>query len=84
MRRIEVEKDLKRAEREGLLNIQLLVVRSPPHSSSSSECVKGKVYNEKLKFAQTIIQDIDTTKTSTIKFLCISRRRWCAREQTRP
>jgi hypothetical protein len=31
-----------------LLNIQLLVIRSLPHSSSMSECVKGKAYNEKI------------------------------------
>jgi hypothetical protein len=31
-----------------LLNTQLLVVRLLPHSSSSSDCAKGKVYNEKI------------------------------------
>ncbi len=44
----KVEEELKRAEREGMLNIQLLVVRSLPHSSPSLECVEGKVYNEKI------------------------------------
>jgi hypothetical protein len=48
----------------------------------SSECVEGKVYNEKIQFAQMIIQDIDTTRTSIVEFLCISRQRWHARKQT--
>jgi hypothetical protein len=47
-RRIEVEEELKITERKGMLNIQPLVVRSSPHSSSSLECVKGKAYNEKI------------------------------------
>jgi hypothetical protein len=38
--KIEIEKDLRRVEKEGLLNIQPLVVRSPPHSSFS-KCVEG-------------------------------------------
>jgi hypothetical protein len=53
-----------------MLNIQPLAVRSPPHSSSSSECAKRKVYSEKIQFAQMIIQNIDTTGTSTMEFLC--------------
>ncbi len=44
----EVEEELKIIERKKMLNIQPLVVRSPPHSSSSSECAKGKAYNEKI------------------------------------
>jgi hypothetical protein len=44
-----VEKNIsRRANREGMLNIQPLDLRSPPHSSSSSECAKGKTYNEKM------------------------------------
>jgi hypothetical protein len=43
---IEVEDELKRAKR-GMLNIQPLVVRLPPHSSSL-ECVERKAYNEKI------------------------------------
>jgi hypothetical protein len=44
-----------------MLNIQLLAVRSPLHSSSlSSKCAKGKIYNEKIKLPQMII---DRTKT---------------------
>jgi hypothetical protein len=38
----------KRVEREGVLNIQLLVVKSLLHSSSSLECIEGKIYNEKM------------------------------------
>ncbi len=47
LRRIET-KELKRVEREGMLNIQPLDVKSSLHSSSSSECAKGKAYNEKI------------------------------------
>ncbi len=61
LRTTEVKEELRKVEREGMLNIQPLVVRSPPHSSSFSECVERKAYNEKLQFAQTIIQDIDIT-----------------------
>jgi hypothetical protein len=45
---MEAKEELKRAEHENVLNIQLLVVRSSPHSSSSSECVERKAYNEKI------------------------------------
>jgi hypothetical protein len=48
LRRTKVEEELRKAERKGVLNIQPLVVRLPSHSSSSSECAKGKVYNEKI------------------------------------
>jgi hypothetical protein len=51
LRRIEVKEELTREKCEGMLNIQLLVIRSPSHSSSSSECVEGKAYNEKIQFA---------------------------------
>jgi len=47
--RTKVEKELKKEER-GLLNIELLAIRSSSHSSSSSKCAKGKVYNEKIQF----------------------------------
>jgi hypothetical protein len=43
LRRIKINEELRRTEKEGMLNIQPLVVRSPPHSSSSSKCVEGKV-----------------------------------------
>ncbi len=46
LRRIEVQKELKRVER-GVLYIQSLVIRSLLHSSSS-KCAKGKGYNEKI------------------------------------
>jgi hypothetical protein len=51
LRRTKIEEELKRTKREGMLNIQPLVVRSSPHSSSSSECVEGKAYNERIQFA---------------------------------
>ncbi len=54
----EVEKELRRAKKGGMLNIQLLVVSSLSHSSSSSECVEGKAYNEKIQFTHRIIQNI--------------------------
>jgi hypothetical protein len=48
LRKKEAKEELKRVKFEGLLNIQSLVVRSLPHSSSFSECVEGKTYNEKM------------------------------------
>jgi len=80
LRRTKVEKELRIAKREGVLNIQPLALRLPLHSSSSLECVKGKAYNEKIHFAQTIIQDINTTRTSVVEFLHRSERRWCPKE----
>jgi hypothetical protein len=47
LKRTKVKEELRRAKR-GVLNIQSLVARSPPHSSSSLECAKGKAYNEKI------------------------------------
>jgi hypothetical protein len=44
----EAKEELRRAERESVLNIQPLAISSQPHSSSSLECVEGKVYNEKI------------------------------------
>jgi hypothetical protein len=77
LRRIELKEELKKVEREGMLNIQSLVVRSLSHSSSSSECVEGKMYNEKMQFVQTIIHDIYKTGASTVKILRRTRRSWC-------
>ncbi len=82
LKRIEVEEELRRSQCESVLNIQLLAIITPPHSSSFWKCVEGTAYNEKIQFVQTIIQDIDSTRTSTIKFLCKSKRHWCAKEQT--
>jgi hypothetical protein len=56
-----------------VLNISLLVVRSLLHSSSSLKCVEGKVYNEKIQFAQMIIQDINTIEAFVVEFLCRSK-----------
>ncbi len=74
LKKIEVEEELRRAMREGMLNIQLLAIRSLPHSSSSSECAEGKAYNEKIQFVQMIIHDIYIIRTSTIEFLRKRRR----------
>jgi hypothetical protein len=51
LRKKEVKEELRRVEIEGVLNIQPLVVRSPLHFSTSSECAKGKAYNEKIQSA---------------------------------
>jgi hypothetical protein len=51
LRKIEVEEELRRAEHESMLNIQSLAIRPLSHSSSSSECIERKVYNEKIQFA---------------------------------
>jgi len=48
LRKKKVEKEMRIAKREGMLNIQPLASRLPPHSASSLECVKGKAYNEKI------------------------------------
>ncbi len=58
LRKTKVEEELKRVDREGVLNIQPLPIRSLSHSSSSLECAQGKVYNEKMQFAKMIIQNI--------------------------
>jgi len=83
LRRIEIKEELIRPERERMLNIQLLIIRSLPYSSSSSECAKGKVYNEKIQFVQTIIQNINTIRTFVIDFLHRSKQRRHVRKQTR-
>jgi hypothetical protein len=80
----EAEEDLKRAENAGVLNIQLLVVRSLLHSPSSSECEKGKTYNEKMQFAHMIIQDIYRFETFAIEFLHKCKKGWSSREQVGP
>jgi len=77
LKRTKVEKELRIEKRKGVLNIPPLALRLPPHSSSSSECVKGKAYNEKIQFAQMIIQDINTIRTSIVEVLHRSKRRWC-------
>jgi len=84
LKRTKVEEELRIAEREGLLNIQLLVIRLSSHSSSTLKFVKGKAYNKKIQFAQMIIQDINITKISVIEFLRESKRHWRPKEQTRP
>jgi hypothetical protein len=50
LRRTKVKEELKRQDREGVLNIQTLVVKLPPHSSSSSKFAERKSYNEKIQF----------------------------------
>ncbi len=48
LKRTKVEEELRRAKRKGVLNFQPLAIRSLSHSSSSSECVEGNAYNEKI------------------------------------
>jgi hypothetical protein len=48
LRRTEVKEELKKVEKEEMLNIQLLAIRSPLYSSSFLECAKGKAYNVKI------------------------------------
>ncbi len=81
LKRTKVEKELRRTKKKGVLNIQLLAIRSPSHSSSFSKCVEGKAYNEKIQFVQKIIQDINTIGTFEIEFLHRSKRRWHVRER---
>ncbi len=71
LKRTKIEKELRGVKR-GVLNIQLLAVRSLSHSSCL-ECGKGKSYNVKMQFVQMIIQDINTTRTSIVQFLRRSR-----------
>jgi hypothetical protein len=84
LRITKIEKELRIAKQEGVLNIQPLALKLPPHSSSSLECVKGKAYDENIHFVQTIIQDINTTRTYVVEFLDISKRHWCPKEQIGP
>jgi hypothetical protein len=80
----EVEEELRRVERERVLNIQPLVIRLMLHSSSSSESAEGMTYNVKIQFTQMIIQEIDTIKTFIVEFLHRSRQHWCAKGETGP
>ncbi len=67
-----------------MLNIQSLAISLSFLSSSSLECVEGKVSNEKIQFAQTIIHNINMIESSIVEFMRKSKIRWCARGQTRP
>jgi hypothetical protein len=42
LKRTKAEEELKKTERERMLNIQLLDIRSSSHSSSFLECAKGR------------------------------------------
>jgi hypothetical protein len=46
--RTQVEEELRRAEREGMLNFQMLAIKLLLHSSSFLERLEGKAYNENL------------------------------------
>ncbi len=59
------------------------VVTSSLHSSSFSECVEGKPYNEKIQIAQMIIRDIYMTRRFAVEILRRSNKHWCVREQTK-
>jgi len=78
------EEELKKVEHAGLLNIHLLVIRSPLHSPSFLECEEGKANNENMQFAHTIIQDIYKIGTFAIRFLYRRKRGWSSNEQARP
>ncbi len=49
---------MRRVNCAGMLNIQPLAMKSPPHSPSFSKCEEGEAYNEKMQFAHMIIEDI--------------------------
>jgi hypothetical protein len=49
LRRIKIKEELRKIEKK-MLNIQPLVLKLSLHSSSFSECAKGKAYNEKIQF----------------------------------
>ncbi len=84
-RRIEIEKQLRRAKREGMLNIQSLVMKLSLIHHHLWNVQEGRhIYNEKLQFAQTIIQNIYITGTFIVEFLCKGKRHWRARKQTGP
>jgi hypothetical protein len=59
-------------------------MRLPPHSPSSLECEEGKMYNENMQFAQTIIHNMYKSETFTVEFLPRCRKGWCASEQGGP
>jgi len=61
----------------------MLVVKLLLLFSSFLKCAKGKMYNEKMQFAQTIIHDIHRIRTYAIDFLHKSRRSWCVKDQIR-
>jgi hypothetical protein len=44
------------------------------------KCAERKASNVKIQFVQTIIQNIDTTRASIVKFLHRSKQCWCVRE----
>jgi hypothetical protein len=75
----KVEEELKRVKNESMLNIQSLAISLLFHSSSSLECVEGKVSNEKIQFAQTIIHNINMIESSIVEFMRKSKIRWCVR-----
>jgi len=71
----KAKEEFQRVECEGVLNIKSLAIRSSSDSSSFLEYIEGKAYNEKIKFVETIIHDIDQTRTLAVEFLHRSRRR---------
>jgi predicted nuclease with TOPRIM domain len=79
----EIEEELRKSEHDGVLNIQLLVVKSLSHPPSSLEC-EGKMYNEKMQFALMIIHDIYKIRTFVVEFLRRHKISWHASEQEGP
>jgi hypothetical protein len=70
LKKIEAKEELRGVECVGVLNMQLLVVKLPPHSPSSLKCKEDKTYNEKMQFAEMIIHDIYINGTFVMQFLC--------------
>jgi len=68
LKKIKTEEELRRVEHEGMLNIQLLVIRSSLHSTSSLECAEEKTYNENMQFVQMTIHYMCRTRTSAVEF----------------
>lgn len=84
LRKKEAEEELRRVQHAGILNIQSLAVKLPPHSPSSLECEEGKEYNEKMQFVLSIIPDIYESETSIVEFLHKRKKGWSSNEQAGP
>ncbi len=54
------------------------------HSPSFSKCEEGKMYNEKMQFLHTIIQNIYKSGTFAIEFLHKHERGWSSNVQVGP
>jgi hypothetical protein len=75
LRKKEAKKEGRREESVGVLNIQLLAVKSLLHISSSSKCEEGKQYHEKMQFAHSKFKTYNLG-TFAIEFLGRRKRGW--------